>query len=71
MRSHVHFSFYAINPKFFTPSSCHLYACVPFTHEAPGLAPDDIEVLVFGDVRAQKSLMKPGTDDYLKPSMHN
>lgn len=50
---------------------CHLYACAPFTHEAPGPAPDDTEVLVFGDVTAQKSLMKPGTDDYLKPSMHN
>lgn len=44
---------------------CHLYAC------APGPAPDDIEVRVSGDVTAQKSLMTPGTDDYLRPSMRD
>ena len=45
--------------------TCHLYACALFTHEASGRAPDDSEVLVSGDVAAQKSLVEPGTDVYL------
>lgn len=43
----------------------HLYAY------ARGPAPDDIEVWVSGDVTAQKSLMTPGTDDFLRPSMRD
>lgn len=33
--------------------------------------PDDSDVLVSGDVTARKSLMIPGTNEYLKPSAHN
>ena len=44
---------------------------IPFTRKASGPAPDDSDVLVSGDVTAQKSLMTPRTDDFLKPSMHN
>lgn len=62
---------YAVNPICGTLSMCHLYACAPFTHEASGPACGDSEALVSGDVTAQKSLMTRGTDDSLKPSMHN
>lgn len=49
---------------------CHLYAHAQHhLYEARGPTPGDSEVLVSGDATALKSLMRPRTNYFLKPSI--